>query len=136
MRILKPTGLEIEFDGKVRHLLFNFNVIYEIQEHFDMYIVDVLNLHFKKETDKEIRKREYADLAYILTVLLAEDVRLHNEKNPSDQWEKITEEYIKSELITNGTSGNLWLLVIKAFNEDLPQNEDDDPNLTSEQKKN
>jgi len=134
VRILKPVGEEIDFDGKTRHLLFNINVIDDIQEHFDMYIVDVLNSVFETE-NKEIQKKSYDTLSYILTSLLNEDVRMHNKNNTEDQWDEITEEYIKEELLTNGTSMVLGSLVLKSFNGSLPKTEEDDPNQKTGQKK-
>lgn len=56
MKILKPVGQELEFDGKVRHLLFNVNVIDEIQEKYDTDVVDVLNTIFETQ-DKEKKKK-------------------------------------------------------------------------------
>lgn len=135
MRILKPIGEELEFDGKVRHLLFNINVIDEIQEHYDMYIVDTINSIFDN-TNKENQKKSYNTLAYILTVLLNEDVRLHNKKNPKDTWDKVTEEYLKEEVLTAETSARLSILMLNAFNGNLPKSEeDDDPNQKSERTK-
>ena len=125
MRILKPIGEEIEFDEKARHLLFNVNVIDEIQDHFDMHIIDALNLMFSAD------KNEYDTIAYILTVLLNEDVRLHNKNFPTEQWENITEEFIKEEVLTNGTGKIISILIVKAFNGDLPKSEEDDPNAKS-----
>lgn len=134
MRILKPVGEEIEFDSKVRHLLFNVNVIDDVQEHFDMYIVDVLNSIFEVE-DKDVQRKSYDTLSYVLSSLLNEDVRIHNKNNPSDQWEEITEDFIKEEVLTNGNSPVFASLVLKSFNESLPKHEEDDPNQKSGQKK-
>jgi hypothetical protein len=130
MRILKPVGTEIDIDGKERHLLFNINVIDELQEHFDMYIGDILNSLLERQ-DKEKQKAFYDTVVCILTVLLNEDVRLHNKHNPSDPWENITEEYLKEEVLTNSTSATITLEILKSFNGSLPKNEDDDPNLKS-----
>lgn len=130
-----PVGEEIDFDGKTRHLLFNVNVIDDIQEHFDMYIVDVLNSLFKID-DTAAQRGAFDTLSYVLTVLLNEDIRMHNKKYSSDQWDEITEEYIKEELLTNSTSAILASLVLKSFNGTLPpKNEEDDPNQKSGQKK-
>jgi hypothetical protein len=134
VRILKPVGEEIEFDSKVRHLLFNVNVIDDVQEHFDMYIVDVLNYIFEVE-DKDVQRKSYDTLSYVLSSLLNEDVRIHNKNNPSDQWEEITEDFIKEEVLTNGNSPVFASLVLKSFNESLPKHEEDDPNQKSGQKK-
>jgi hypothetical protein len=130
MRILKPVGIEIDIDGKDRHLLFNVNVIDELQEHFDMYIGDILNALLDNQ-DKEKQKAFYDSIVYILAVLLNEDVRMHNKNNPSDPWEKITDEYLKEEILTNSTSAAIALEILKSFNGSLPKNEDDDPNLKS-----
>lgn len=135
MRILKPVGEKFEFDDKVRHLLFNVNVIDEIQEHYDEYIVDVLNSMLDSKS-KENQRNCYKKIAYILSVLLKEDIRLHNKNHPEDQWEEITEEYIKEEILTNNNSGIIAMAIIKAFSGTMPQDEDeDDPNLNTGQTK-
>lgn len=134
MRILKPVGEEIDFDGKVRHLLFNVNVIDEIQEHFDMYIVDVLNSMFKVD-DKAAQRSAFDTLSYVLTVLLNEDARIHNKNNPADQWDEITEEFIKGELLTNSTTVTIGLLVLESFNGSISKKGEDDPNQKSGQTK-
>jgi len=131
MRILMPIGEEIEFDDKKRHLLFNINVIDEIQEHFDMYIVDAINSVFS-ETDK---KGGYNRLSYILLVLLNEDVRMHNRKSPNDQWCLITEDFINSELLTNDTAKVFTGLILKSFNGSLPKVDKQTPNVKSGQVK-
>lgn len=131
MKILKPQGEEFIFDNKKRRLLFNINTINEIQEHFDMYIVDVLNALVNPENaDRDW----YNKLAYILTVLLNEDIRLHNEDCPNDKWEEISIEFVKSRVITNKNSGLIAISIIKAFSADIPESEEeDDPNLMSGQ---
>lgn len=134
MRILKPVGEELELEGRVYHLLFNLNVIDEIQEQYDMPIVDILNSIFDKE-DKKKQKESYNTLAYMITVLLNEDIRIHNKKNEKDQWPEVTIEYIREEVLTNSTSGQLSLLILKAFNGTLPKSEDEGPNQESVQTK-
>lgn len=130
MRILKPQGIEIEFDDKKRHLLFNVNVIDEVQEKYDDYIVNILNSLFDKENNYNSRNA-YNKLSFILLTLLNEDVRLHNKNNPDDKWEPITEDFINSELLTNDTSASLSILVLQSFNGTLPKSEDEDPNQAS-----
>jgi hypothetical protein len=135
MRILKPLGEEIIFDDKVRHLLFNINVIDEIQEYYDMYIVDVINMIFESK-DRDVMKKSYDVLTYVLKTLLNEDVRLHNKKNPDDQWEALTEDFIKDEILTNETSMQIGLLVLNAFSGSLPKSKgDNNPNQMSGQTK-
>ena len=131
MRTLMPIGEEIDFDGRTRKLLFNVNVIDEIQEHYDAPIVDVINSIFSKE-DKEIRKKSYDTISYIFNVLLNEDARLHNKKFPKDEWEDLTEEFLKEEVITNSTSLQITLAILASFNGSIPQ-EEEDPNVKSEQ---
>lgn len=136
MRILKPVGEKLELDGKLYHLLFNLNVIDEIQEYYDMPIVDVLNAMFDIK-DKQKKRESYNMLAYVLTVLINEDIRIKNKKNPESEQEKITIEYLREEIITNETSSGLALLVLKAFNGTLTkdEDEDEDPNLKGVQVK-
>jgi len=131
MRILMPVGEEIQFDDKLRHLLFNTNVIDEIQECYDDGIVDILNSMLGSK-EKEGKKNQYDKLSYILLVLLNEDVRLHNKNNQNDKWEVLTEEFIRSELVTNTTSLELTMLVLTAFSGSVPKSTDSPPNVESD----
>lgn len=130
MRILMPQGEPINFDGIDRKLLFNINVIDELQEHYDMNIADVFKLILT--TDPEKVGKSYDNLCYILSVLVNEDTRIYN-KTASEKREIITESEIK-EYITHGTANVLTYYVLKAFNKGMPKKgeEDDDPNVKSE----
>ena len=131
MRILMPVGEEIQFDDKLRHLLFNTNVIDEIQECYDDGIVDILNSMLGSK-EKEGKKNQYDKLSYILLVLLNEDVRLHNKNKENDKWEVLTEEFVRSELVTNTTSLELTMLVLTAFSGSVPKSKDSPPNVESD----
>ena len=126
MRILRPVYEEVDFDGKTRRLPFNVLVIDEIQEHFDMGIADVLNSFFNKDSEVELRNA----IAYVFTVSINEDTRLHNKKYPNDLWEEITEEYVKEELLTNSAiTIEIGALLIESFNGTMPKSEEEnDPN--------
>jgi hypothetical protein len=134
MRILKPVGEVLEFDGKERHLLFNVNVIDQLQEDYDNDIVSIINEIFELE-DKEKKKKAYAMLAHMLTVVLNEDVRLHNKYNPDDRWEDLSEEYIRTEILSNSTSKLISALMLLSFNGTMPKSDDTSPNEMSEQTK-
>ena len=135
MRILKPVGEVLQFDDKERHLLFNVNVIDQLQEDYDTDIVDIINTIFELK-DKEKKKKSYGMLAHVLMVLLNEDVRLHNKYNPDDQWEELSEEYIRTEVLSNTTSKNIAILILLSFNGSMPKSDDTSPNEMSEQVKN
>ena len=133
MRILKPEGIEIEFDDKKRHLLFNLNVIDAVQEKYDGYIIDILD-SISNNTDN---RNAYGKISYILYALLNEDTEIHNSKFPDDKWDQITEEYINRTLLTNETMAIYIPLIFASFNGSLPKNEDDDdPNRKSGKTKN
>jgi signal recognition particle GTPase len=87
--------------------------------------------------DKENKKNAYDKIAYMLAVLLKEDTRLHNKKNPDDKLEEITEETIREEILTHDNSIKVAALILKALRGTMPkkEDEDDDPNLKSEQMK-
>lgn len=134
MRILKPVGVEIELDDKPRKLLFTVDIIDEVQNHYDMYVVDVLNSIFSSES-KENMRDAYNKVSFIFTLLLNGDVKRHNKDNPGDIWNEITEEWIRSEWLTNSNVAIFGGLILKAFNESLPKSDDEDPNQKSGQVK-
>lgn len=133
MRVLMPQGEPINFDGIERKFLFNINVIDEIQEHYDMNFIDVIKMIFT--TDEKLVRESYDHLCYVVSVLANEDTRIFN-KTSKEKRQPITEDYIK-EILTHATANLLGLVVLKAFNSSVKQNDEknedeSDPNPTSE----
>lgn len=134
MRILKPVGEELELDGRKYNLIFNVNVIDQLQETYDMAIVDILNSMFPKNGDeKEVKMNSYKKVAYIAQVLINENIKLHNKEN-EEKWEPITCEYI-AEMLDNITTIKLALLMLKSFNGTNSKSETNEKNVKSEQTK-
>jgi len=129
MRVLKPQGIPVNFDGIERHFLFNINVIDEIQEHFDTDIISAINLIIN-DKDSELKKKAYDNLCYFVMVLANEDTRIYN-KTAKEKRENIDIEYLK-EVITHRTAQELLAAILKAFNGSMPQDDNDDPNSTRE----
>ena len=65
-RDLKPKGIPYSIDEYDRHLLLNLNVIDDVQEHFDMPLVDITTM---LKNDKE----RYRAVRYLLYAFLADD---------------------------------------------------------------
>lgn len=133
MRILRPKGEKLTIDDRTYHLLFNINTIDEIQEHFDKPIDEVLNdtLDLKNTENK---KQSYNKIAYMLATLINQDVERHNKKS-EDKWEKISEEWLKEEILTNETAIQAMALILKAFNGSVDTGDEKDPNQKSVQVK-
>lgn len=123
MSDLNPKGIKINFDNKERHLLYTLNVIDQIQNHYDMAINEVMNLLYGTEPDS--RKKSYSMLRYIITVLVNEDVTIHNESSPDDKWESVSENYIGRH-VTLHNVGEVSLAVIKAYTSTIPDTDEDE----------
>lgn len=126
MRILKPKGEEITIEDRTYCLLFNINAIDEIQEHFDKPIDVVLN-EVIDVRDSENKKQSYNKLTYILAVLINQDVERHNRKH-EDKWEKLSEDWLKEEIITSVTSIKILAVILRAFNGSVETGDNEDPN--------
>lgn len=129
MRILKPQGIEINIDELPRHILFDLNVIDEIQEHYDEPIHDIITKIFGETKDE--RKQSYKLLRYVLTALINEDVALHNELS-GEQWETVSELYIGS-IINSGNIGMVSDILYRAYTAQFPKASEDEqsPNVRS-----
>jgi hypothetical protein len=130
MRDLRPKGIEINIDGKQRSLLFTINVIDELQERYDLAIYEVIQKLFSEE--EKDKKESYKVLKCITTVLINEDVAIHNDES-EEKWEEVTEKYIGRKL-TIENMGYVAILILKAYQNSLTTSEEDtDPNLMSKQ---
>lgn len=128
MNDLKPIGEEIVLDGQTRHLLFDFNVIYTIQQHFDEPINDSINRMI--ESDK---KMEY--LQFFLYALLQDEY----ERTPQSERENL-KEYSLHEIgwmIDIKNERDIFAAVLRAYGISLPDKDEfESPNVMSaEQKK-
>lgn len=131
MRVLKPQGIPVNFDGIERNFIFNINVIDEIQEHYDTDIVSAINFILNSENDPELKKKAYDNLCYFVMVLANEDTRIYN-KTADVKRKNIDIEYLK-EILTHKTASQLVVDIYKAFTESMPKSDgDDNPNATSE----
>lgn len=130
MRDLRPKGIEINIDGKQRHFLFTINVIDELQERYDLAIYEVIQKLFSE--DEQDKRNSFKVLKCITTVLLNEDVAIHNDEN-EEKWEEVTEKYIGRKL-TIENMGFVAIAILKSYQSALVISEDDaDPNPTSKQ---
>lgn len=130
MKTLKPEGVDINFDGINRKFLFNINVVYDIQEHFDTSIEEVIqNIYNKKDKNS---KYDYKLLAYVAVALSNEDTRIFN-KTSAVKREMIDEEYITTK-IPYLSIRKIVDAVFKAYmtSNKTDVEENDDPNVKSE----
>jgi len=66
MSSLNPKGVEIELNGEKRHLLFDYNIIAEIQEKYDSSVIGVIRNCFKVGEEIELNASLFIGLLRIL----------------------------------------------------------------------
>jgi len=117
---LLPVGIELNVDGKPRHLLFSIKAIYEIEEFYNEPVINVLRGMLGADG------KSYNYLWHTLTILLNNDVELHNIEHPDDKWEKLSDEYVGLKILTLSNIGAVAAKVIEAFNAGMPKRQEDD----------
>lgn len=130
MRELRPKGIEINIDDKPRRLLFTLNAIDELQEEYELPIPEIIAKVFDTDAGK---LEAYKHLKKIITTLINNDVEIHNEENPGDKWEFVTERYVGNRL-TIDNIGIISEAMLIAFTRSFPkkhEDDDDDPNRKS-----
>ena len=121
MSDLQTRGIPYTIGGKERHLLFTLAVVDEIQAKYDKAVSEVL-------FDMKDPAKTYDILAFVVMTLINDEVRRNNYfGNASDP--EVSEQELKW-LIDVPMSTELVKVVFKAFGFSIPDNEDDDPNLT------
>lgn len=135
MNLLKYSGREIKIDGISYYLLFNVNVIDQIQEEYDQSVEEVLDSIYTFENKKRDRNA-YDKLSFVVFTLLNESVRMDKKKAlPSGQRE-ISLEEVRSELVTIRSSAIWTQEVYYSFAESLApkleNEESESPNVESE----
>lgn len=133
MRDLKSNGAYIKIDDKERKLTFTINVIDELQEHYDMAIGKVIEMMFGTEEDEA--RKSYSMIRKVLTVLINEDVEMHNDDN-DDKWELVDEKYVGRK-VSQENILEVGMAILKAWSASLPPKEDDEDekNLKAENMK-
>lgn len=121
MSDLQAKGLPFELGGVERHLLFTLAVVDEVQAKYDKPVSDVL-------FDMKDPEKTYEILAFITKALVNDEIARNNYfNNRSDS--EVTDQEIKW-MIDVPTSAQLVKVIFKAFGYSIPEDEDDDPNLT------
>ena len=131
MRILKPQGIEINIDELPRKIMFDLNVNDEIQDRYDEPVHDIMSKIFGET--KEERKQSYKLLRCVITILINEDVALHNKYNSSEGiWDFVTELYVGSK-INEGNIGAVSDVLWRAYMAQFPKVSEDEqsPNVRS-----
>lgn len=120
MSDLRPKSTEITLGGEKFGLLFTLNAIDEIQDHFDKSILEL------SEIMKDKRKC-FINTAYILSVLINEDVDKRNEHLSEKERERlhVDEKYVarRISLVNYKMAASK---VLEAFTASAPESEDED----------
>lgn len=66
MSSLNPKGIPVEINGETRHLLFDYNIIAEIQEQYDSSVIGVIRNMFRMGNDLEINASLFIGVLRIL----------------------------------------------------------------------
>lgn len=121
MSDLQAKGLPFTLGGVERHLLFTLAVVDEVQAKYDKPVSDVL-------FDMKDPQKTYEILAFVTRALVNDEIARNNYfNNRSDS--EVTDQEIKW-MIDVPTSAQLVKAIFKAFGYSIPEDEDDDPNLT------
>lgn len=119
MSDLRPQPRKINLGGQEFGLLFDLNVIDDIQEKFDISISELPNLLKTERTAvKPIR--------YILTALINEAIDDEESGKPH-----VDEKWVGRK-ITPANSAQIQNDILLAFSDGIPKTEEDDPNPQSE----
>lgn len=122
MSDMKPTGAKIKLGQKEYGMRFTLNAIDDIQEHFNISIVDLGTLF-------QDARKQIANLRYLLTVLINEDIACNND-DTGDKTPMLDEKYVGRHLDVSDMNNNTGL-IFKAFTDHAPEG-NDDPNPASE----
>lgn len=66
MSSLNPKGVSVSINGEERHLLFDYNIIAEIQERYDSSVIGVIRNCFSTGGELELNARLFIGLLHIL----------------------------------------------------------------------
>ena len=118
MSDVQPRGIDVEISGQVWHIFMSIAAADIIQDHYDLPLQLVM--------DKLFDERErYDTCVYILTVLMADEVRREGLSQ-----EVPTIEQLK-DLLDVPTVNKLTGMILVAYGLSMPEREeDDDPNMT------
>lgn len=129
MSAIKDGRYPIELNGKKYHLLFDLNVLDEVQDKFGGY--DKLNEVFKQDNPRMMK-----DLKWLLTMLINEGME--------DEEKELTEKQV-GKMIHMGNFAMIQEAILKSFsvgvsgddqdseNEQLNSNENEEGNMESAQ---
>jgi hypothetical protein len=129
MSNLKPTSVKINLGGEEYGLRFTLNAIDDIQDYFDIPISKMYDL-MKDE------RKAFKSIKAILVILINENIDCENE-NRTEKLPHVDARYIGRRMEV-GNIAELSEAIANAFtgSAPLPDNEDDAPNVESEQQKN
>ena len=124
MSDMNPKGELLVFGGETRYLLLSINAIAEIQDHYDMTLVEVVGmLTDKREAAKVLRT--------VVTILLNDEA--DRKKREGYELKHYTEQEV-GWLITQENVSEVLLTVLRAYGLSLPEpDEFESPNVTSGQ---
>jgi hypothetical protein len=86
---MKDISDTLKIGDKEYKLLFNFNVLQAVQEEYGT-LTKWVEEGYGKETGEPSAKA----LIFIMTLMINEGVDLHNEENPDDKLEPVTEKQV------------------------------------------
>lgn len=123
MSDLRPRGVPVMVEGVERHFLFTLNVIDEIQDHYDLPLLEALNYLTNERTKNKALK-------YIVVALLNDEAE--REKAAGKEPLK---EYTEQEIgwiIDEDNHGEYLVAILQAYGVSLPEPDgESDPNQLS-----
>lgn len=123
--VLRPKGVPIVLDGEERHFLFTLNVIDQLQEHYNCTMMDVFARLANEET-------VYNTVRYVTYVLLTDEVERAKWKDKNSKLRSVSEKEV-GWLVTLDNIREVNRAIVKAYGLSMPEADEDDPNVESEQ---
>lgn len=122
MSVFNPKGVEVSFGEETRQILFDYNIIAEIQESFDNSVIGVLKATTDVKGFSEINASIMKRLLYIL---------LEGEKARRTYFDKSVKlkSYTQREIgyyLTKANDADIWNAILEAWMGSLPETTDED----------
>jgi len=128
MSDLKPVGESLMLDGVERRLLFDLNVIDEVQEHFDAPLEEIMD----RLTDD---RKMPGTMKFVLAALLNDEADRLKHKDGECSLKRYTEKEA-GWLVSKENAYEVTLAMLNAYGASLPEpDEDETPNAQSGQQK-
>lgn len=127
MSDLRPRGIPIVLNGTERHLLFTLNVIDAIQSEYSSTVAEVINKAFNGTEEEQTQV-----VRTLISILLTDEFEREKFYNPSTELLPVSQKEA-GWLVDLENLLSVKISIAKAYGISVPENDESDPNQTSEQ---